>query len=80
MWSNIFTLSIDGLGKNTSQGSSLLVMMILGGAIVPLIVGAVADLIGGYHYAFFIPIVCYLYLAYYGWKGYKPSHKQIDNQ
>ncbi len=80
MWSNIFTLSIDGLGKNTSQGSSLLVMMILGGAVVPLIVGGVADLIGGYHYAFFIPIICYIYLAFYGWRGYKPSRKQLENE
>lgn len=76
MWSNIFTLSISGLGKNTSQGSSLLVMMILGGSVIPLTVGAVADAIGGYHYAFFIPIICYLYLAFYGWKGHKPKHKE----
>jgi FHS family L-fucose permease-like MFS transporter len=76
MWSNIFTLAIDGLGKHTSQGSSLLVMMILGGAIVPVAVGAVADAIGGYHFSFFIPIICYLYLAYYGWKGYKPVLKE----
>jgi FHS family L-fucose permease-like MFS transporter len=79
MWSNIFSLAIDGLGKHTSQGSSLLVMMILGGAIVPVIVGVVADIIGGYHYSFFIPIICYLYLAYYGWKGYKPKTTKITN-
>jgi MFS transporter, FHS family, L-fucose permease len=77
MWSNIFTLSINGLGKNTAQGSSLLVMMILGGAVVPVLVGATADLVGGYHYSFFIPIICYIYLAFYGWKGYKPSIKNI---
>ncbi|MFH0865058.1 MAG: sugar MFS transporter [Bacteroidota bacterium] len=79
MWSNIFTLAIDGLGKHTSQGSSLLVMMILGGAVVPVVVGGVADMMGGYHYSFFIPIICYMYLAYYGWKGYKPSNKIIKN-
>ncbi len=73
MWSNIFALSIDGMGEHTSQGSSLLVMMILGGAIIPVLVGAVADIVGGYHYSFFIPIFCYLYLAFYGWKGYKPT-------
>jgi FHS family L-fucose permease-like MFS transporter len=70
MWSNIFTLAIKGLGQHTSQGSSLLVMMILGGALVPLAQGRVADLMHGYHYSFFIPIVCYCYLAYYGWKGH----------
>ncbi|MEI6764196.1 MAG: sugar MFS transporter [Bacteroidota bacterium] len=70
MWSNLFTLAINGLGKHTSQGSSLLVMAILGGAIIPLIQGAVADAIG-IHYSYFVPILSYVYLAYYGWKGYK---------
>jgi len=71
MWSNIFTLAIRDLGKYTSQGSSLLVMMILGGALVPVAQGALADWLGGYHYSFFVPIICYIYLAYYGWKGYQ---------
>jgi FHS family L-fucose permease-like MFS transporter len=72
MWSNIFTLSIAGLGEYTSQGSSLLIMAILGGAIVPVIQGGVADSIG-VHQSFIIPIACYLYIAYYGWRGYKPK-------
>ena len=71
MWSNIFTLAIEDLGQHTSQGSSLLVMMILGGALVPLTQGKIADLIGGYHFSFFIPIICYAYLAFYGWKGHR---------
>ena len=71
MWSNIFTLAIKDLGKYTAQGSSLLVMMILGGAVIPLIQGAVADALDGYHYSFFVPIFCYVYLAYYGWKEYR---------
>lgn len=66
MWSNIFTLSIHGLGKYTSQGSSLLVMAILGGAILPLIQGALADSFG-IKYSFFIPILGYLYIAFYGY-------------
>jgi len=70
MWSNIFTLAIDGLGKHTSQGSSLLVMMILGGALIPIIQGAVADKMNGYQYSFFIPAICYMYLAWYGFKGH----------
>jgi len=78
MWSNIFTLAIADLGKYTSQGSSLLVMMILGGAIMPLIQASVADAIGGYHYSFFVPIICYLYLAFYGWKGYKMGKTSIE--
>ncbi len=75
MWSNIFTLAIKDLKENTAQGSSLLVMMVLGGAIIPIIQGAVADSFNGYHYSFFIPIVCYIYLMYYGWKGYIPKSK-----
>ncbi len=72
MWSNIFTLAIVGLGKYTSQGSSILVMAILGGAIIPPIQGAVADAVG-VHASFMVPVISYLYLAYYGWKGYLPG-------
>lgn len=65
MWSNIFTLSIHGLGKYTSQGSSLLVMAILGGALLPLVQGALADAYGIQH-SFFVPVFCYLYIAFFG--------------
>lgn len=76
MWSNIFTLAIDGLGKYTSQGSSLLVMAILGGALVPLAQGALADAIG-VQLSFAFPMVCYVFLLYYGLKGYK--RKEVKN-
>ncbi|RAV28436.1 sugar MFS transporter [Sinomicrobium soli] len=66
MFSNIYTLGIQGLGKYTSQGSSLLVMAILGGAIVPLIQGFVADTPVGLHRSFIVPVFCYLYILYYG--------------
>jgi FHS family L-fucose permease-like MFS transporter len=71
MWSNIFTLAIRDLKEYTSQGSSLLVMAILGGALIPLVQGAAADAIG-LHMSFIIPIISYIYLAWYGWKGYVP--------
>jgi FHS family L-fucose permease-like MFS transporter len=77
MWSNVFTLSINGLGKYTSQASSLLVMAILGGALVPVIQGALADAIG-LQMSFALPILCYAYLMYYGISGYKP--KQLTQQ
>jgi MFS transporter, FHS family, L-fucose permease len=70
MWSNIFTLAINGLGKYTSQGSSLLVMMIVGGAILPLMQGLLADA-AGVHYSLFVPLIAYLYLLFYGISGYK---------
>ncbi len=65
MFSNIYTLSIAKLGVYTSQGSSLLVMAILGGAILPLVQGAVADQIG-VHHSFILPLVCYLFILYFG--------------
>ena len=70
LWSNIFTLAIKDLGKYTSQASSLLVMMIVGGAIVPIIQGAVADQIG-IQLSFVVPVFCYAYLIFYGLKGYQ---------
>ncbi len=70
MWSNIFTLAISGLGKYTSQGSSLLVMMILGGALLPLLMGLIADSYG-VHMSFIIPVFSYIYIAFYGISGYK---------
>ena len=74
MFPTIFTLAIDGLGKHTGQGSGILCMAIVGGAIIPLIQGLLADNIG-IHHAFFLPILCYAYIAYYGLKGHKPSFK-----
>ncbi len=68
MFSNVFTLAIRELEEHTAQGSSLLVMMILGGAVVPPLQGLLADNIG-VHMAFALPIVCYVYLMWYGFKG-----------
>ena len=76
MWSNIFSLSIRGLGKDTSQGSSLLVMMIVGGAIMPLIQGALMDQFG-VRTSLGIVLVGYLYLAFYGLKGHRIGLKYL---
>ena len=65
MFSNIYTLSIAKLGAYTSQGSSLLVMAILGGAIMPVVQGAIADQIG-VHHSFILPLICYLFILYFG--------------
>ncbi len=70
MFPTIFTLGIDGLGKLTSQGSSLMIMAIVGGAIIPVAQGALADTYGIQH-AFILPAICYLYIMYYGWAGHK---------
>jgi FHS family L-fucose permease-like MFS transporter len=64
MFPSIFTLGIDGLGKLTSRGSSILIAAIVGGAIVPELQGLLADRIG-IHYAFILPVLCYLYIVYF---------------
>ena len=64
MWPCIFALSIDGLGKYTSQGSSFLIMMILGGAIIPPLQGKLADVIG-IHESYWIAVACFLYLMFF---------------
>jgi FHS family L-fucose permease-like MFS transporter len=70
MFPSIFTLAIDGLGPLSGDGSGLLVASIVGGAIIPLVQGAFADRIGIQH-AFFLPVLCYIYIAYYGLIGSK---------
>lgn len=82
MWSNIFTLSIDGLGEHTSQGSSLLIMGILGGALIPVLQGGLADILGtaanpdaGVQLSFIIPLLCFSYHIFYGLVGYKMRPK-----
>jgi FHS family L-fucose permease-like MFS transporter len=62
MWPSIFSLSIIGLGKYTSQGSAFLVMMILGGGIIPPIQGKLSDIIG-IHQSYIIPVLCFGYLT-----------------
>jgi FHS family L-fucose permease-like MFS transporter len=68
MFPTIFTLAIEGLGPLTGDGSGLLVAAIIGGAIIPELQGLIADRIG-IHHAFFLPILCYMYIAYYGFVG-----------
>jgi MFS transporter, FHS family, L-fucose permease len=71
MFPNIFTLGIAGLGPMTSKGSGLIMTAVVGGAIIPYLLGALADRVGIQH-SFVIPAICYLYIAYYGLWGSKP--------
>ena len=72
MFPSIFTLGIAELGPLTGDGSGMLVMAIVGGAILPVLQGALADRIG-IHHAFIIPAVCYLYILYYALWGSRPT-------
>jgi FHS family L-fucose permease-like MFS transporter len=68
MFPTIFTLGIAGLGTATDKAASLLIMAIVGGAIVPLAEGALADRVG-VQLAFALPLACYLFIVFYGWRG-----------
>jgi FHS family L-fucose permease-like MFS transporter len=72
MFPTIFSLALKGLGRHTSQGSGILCLAIVGGALLPLVQGGLADTIG-IHLAFLMPVVCYVYIAFYGIKGHKPA-------
>jgi len=67
MFPTIFSLALGGLGRHTGQGSGILCAAIVGGAVLPLIQGVFADWIG-IQSAFFVPVLCYSYIAFYGWR------------
>jgi FHS family L-fucose permease-like MFS transporter len=65
LWPCVFTLAVTGLGKHTNQGSSLLIMMIMGGGFISLLQGALADTKLGIHYSYITGAACFAYLAFY---------------
>jgi MFS transporter, FHS family, L-fucose permease len=70
LWPCIFTLAIAGLGKYTNQGSSFLIMMIMGGGFISLLQGWLAsDNMLGIQYSYLVGVMCFAYLAFYGWKA-----------
>ena len=75
MWPSIFSLSIMGLGKYTSQGSAFLVMMILGGGIIPPLQGKLADIIG-IHQSYMVGVLCFAYLTFFAWMVKRLLQKQ----
>ena len=70
MFPTIFTLAIAKLGRHTGEGSGVLCMAIVGGAIVPVVQGYFADTMG-ILMSFFVPAICYGYIVYYGLKGHE---------
>lgn len=75
MWPSIFSLSIAGLGKYTSEGSAFLIMMILGGGIIPPIQGKLADIIG-IHHSYLVAALCFVYLAFFAFTVKRILNKQ----
>jgi FHS family L-fucose permease-like MFS transporter len=76
MFPNIFTLGIAGLGPMTSKGSGMIMTACVGGAVVPFLLGALADKVGIQN-SFILPVICYLYIAYYGLWGSKPVRRVV---
>jgi FHS family L-fucose permease-like MFS transporter len=70
MWPCIFPLSVQGLGRFTSQGSGILVTMVVGGAVIPEIQGFLADSLG-YQRSFMIVLLCYVYILFFALRGYR---------
>lgn len=70
MFPTIFCLAIEDLGVHTNQGSGILCAAIVGGAIIPVVQGFIADKVG-IHHCFIIPVLCYIFIAFYGLKGCK---------
>jgi len=76
MFPTIFSLGVAELGPLTGNGSGVLNMAIVGGAILPVVQGFIADRVG-IHHAFFLPVLCYLYILFYGLSGSKPNSERF---
>jgi FHS family L-fucose permease-like MFS transporter len=72
MFPTIFALGIKNLGPLTKRGSSLMVMAILGGAVLPAIMGRISDA-SNIQTAFIVPLICYVYILYFAMRGYRPA-------
>jgi FHS family L-fucose permease-like MFS transporter len=75
MFPSIFTLGVAELGPLTGDGSGVMIMAIVGGALIPLAQGAIADRIG-IHHAFFLPVICYLYILFFALSGSRPNSER----
>ena len=76
-WSNTFSLALEGTGNLKSQVSSLLVMAILGGAILPPVQGFIADATKNLQLSFIVPLIAYAYVAFYGAVGHRIGRKAV---
>jgi MFS transporter, FHS family, L-fucose permease len=77
MFPTIFSLGEAELGPLSGSGSGLLSMAIVGGAILPVIQGVIADYVG-LHHAFVLPVICYSYILFYALSGSKPNSERLS--
>jgi FHS family L-fucose permease-like MFS transporter len=78
MFPTIFALGIQDIGADTKGGSSLLIMSIVGGAILPPILAFIADKTGSIQYGNVVPLMSFAVIFYFGWKGYKHAEKELE--
>ncbi len=78
MFPTIFALGIKDLGADTKIGSSLIIMSIVGGAILPPVLGAIADETNSIQNGYIVPLLCFVVILYFGLKGYKPKVKDSE--
>jgi MFS transporter, FHS family, L-fucose permease len=78
MFPTIFALGIKDLGADTKSGSSLIIMAIVGGAVLPPLLGVISDKTGSIQNGYVVPLICFLVVLYYGLKGYKHSEKAVE--
>jgi len=79
MFPTIFALGIKELGEETKMASSLLVMSIVGGALAPLLMGGISDYTGSMQKAYIIPLLCFIAVAWFAWKGYKIKQVNVSS-
>jgi len=78
MFPTIFALGIKDLGADTKSGSSLIIMSIVGGAVLPPLLGVISDKTGSIQNGYVVPLICFLVTLYYGVTGYKHSGKAVE--
>jgi FHS family L-fucose permease-like MFS transporter len=74
MFPTIFALGIKDLGADTKSASSLIIMSIVGGAVLPPVLGYISDVTNNIQYGYVVPLACFAVTAWYGWKGYKTNN------
>ena len=80
MFPTIFALGIKGLGEESKIASSFLVMSIVGGAVIPLFMGMISDSTGSIQVAYIVPLICFVFILYFGWKGYKIKGETVPSK
>jgi FHS family L-fucose permease-like MFS transporter len=78
MFPTIFALGIHDIGSDTKSGSTLLIMSIVGGAILPRILAVISDKTNNFQYGYIIPLLCFAVILYFGLKGYRHTEKAIE--